>query len=180
MIAVEAAQSLKPVVLELGGKAPTIVSFPTTRSCDFIQFSSKICPDADVETAVRGVTTGALQNAGQICMSTERVIIMRPIAEVFLGELQKAFQRVSDNVGNLETSYATLFSDEGAENVVQMISEARDAGAQVLVGDGTRQGSVLKPHIVTGVKPGMRLWDRESFGPSTSGPKCVSLHSKRY
>ena len=43
--------------------------------------------------------------------------------------------------------------------------EAEADGADILLGDGNRKGAVIQPHIITNVKPGMRLWERESFGP---------------
>lgn len=147
IIAMEAAKYLKPVVLELGGKAPAVV-----------------LADADIGKAARGITSGALQHAGQICMSTERVIILRPVADALIAELTRLFERVQVNDGPT-ADYNTLFSEGLAENVLAMISEARAGGAKVLVGDLKRDGARMRPHIIADAKPGMRLWDRESFGP---------------
>lgn len=58
-----------------------------------------------------------------------------------------------------------LFSEDSAENVVRLVREAKEAGATVLLGDVARAGSLVQPHIVLGVKPGMSLWEDESFGP---------------
>jgi len=63
------------------------------------------------------------------------------------------------------TKLGPLFTEGSAENVVAMIAEAQAAGAEVLLGDLARRGAVIQPHLVKGVKPGMRLWERESFGP---------------
>lgn len=99
-------------------------------------------------------------------MSTERVIVLRPIADALIAELIKSFDKVT--VGGTEAGYSALFTERSAENVLGLISEAQDGGAKVLLGDLKRDGPCIRPHIITGVKPGMRLWDRESFGPGTS------------
>jgi acyl-CoA reductase-like NAD-dependent aldehyde dehydrogenase len=59
-----------------------------------------------------------------------------------------------------------LFDERSAENVVNMLKEAKEAGADILLGDLKRDGAVVQPHVVTGVKPGMRIFENESFGPS--------------
>ena len=48
---------------------------------------------------------------------------------------------------------------------MQMVKEAEESGAKVLIGDKSRNGAVVQPHVLVDVKPGMRAWDRESFGP---------------
>ncbi|KAH9940869.1 aldehyde dehydrogenase [Epithele typhae] len=151
IIAMEAAKHLKPTVLELGGKSPVV-----------------ILADADVPRAARAVASSTLLNSGQICMSTERVIIQRGAAPAFLDDLAAIFKQVS--AGDVSTPYAgarigALFSEASAENVVALLKDAAAEGAKILVGDASRQGPLVQPHIVTEVKPGMRIWDRESFGP---------------
>lgn len=123
----------------------------------------KVLPDADIPRAARGITSGALQHAGQICMSTERVIVLRPVADSLIAELIKLFKNVK--VGGVDADYSAQFSEGSAENILAMIQEAREEGAKVLAGDVTRNGALLKPHIIADVKPGMRLWERETFGP---------------
>ncbi|KAJ7089223.1 Aldehyde/histidinol dehydrogenase [Mycena belliarum] len=151
IIAIEAAKHLKPTVLELGGKAPAVV-----------------LDDASVPDAANAIVFGAMLNSGQICMSTERVIVQRGAAEALIAQITSLVADLT--VGDLKTDpksakLGPLFTEGSAENVVAMISEAKAAGAEVLVGDLARQGAVVRPHLVKGVKPGMRLWERESFGP---------------
>lgn len=67
--------------------------------------------------------------------------------------------------GGPEEKLGAQFSESSAENIVSMLREARVEGARFLLGDGKRDGAVVQPHIVAGVKPGMKLWERESFGP---------------
>ncbi|KAI0927689.1 hypothetical protein AcV5_008162 [Taiwanofungus camphoratus] len=149
IIAMEAAKYLKPCVLELGGKAPVVV-----------------LEDADIERAARAITSSALVHSGQICMSTERVIVQRSVAPALTSALTALFNKLK--AGGPGEALSALFTEASAENVLEMIREVRDAGAKVLSGDLKREGSVVQPHLVADVKPGMRLWDRESFGPVTA------------
>ncbi|KAF7318349.1 Aldedh domain-containing protein [Mycena chlorophos] len=144
IIATEAAKHLKPTVLELGGKAPAVV-----------------LADAPLEDAANAIVYGAMLHSGQICMSTERVIVQRAIAEPLLEKIQA----LCDGLAGDEAKIGPLFTEGSAQNVLEMIGEARLGGAEVLVGDVARKGAVLRPHVITKVKPGMKLWERESFGP---------------
>ena len=149
-----------------------------TRSCallpplfllftDLSFVSSQILDDADLPRAARAVASSTLLNSGQICMSTERVIIQRGAAEAFVEQLTGIFKQVKagDFQNDSSAMIGALFSEASAENVVSLLKEAVDAGAKVAVGDMQRQGTIVQPHVVLDVKPGMRLWDRESFGP---------------
>ena len=107
-------------------------------------------------------------------MATERVIIQKGATDALVGELKTLFQRVKagDPLSDPSVAIGALFTESSAENVITMNKEAVEAGAQVLLGDLSREGSIVQPHIVAGVRPGMRLWDRESFGPGTAPPYC--------
>ncbi|KAF5380183.1 hypothetical protein D9615_006180 [Tricholomella constricta] len=143
IIAIEAAKYLKPCVLELGGKAPVVV-----------------LDDADVGEAAKAIVYGAMAHSGQICMSSERVIVQSGVAP----RLVPAVRELCTKLG-AGAELSALFTPGSAENVVGVVREAVDAGAELLLGDMTAEGAVVKPHLVKGVKPGMRIWDRESFGP---------------
>jgi len=149
-IAIEAAKHLKPCVLELGGKAPVVV-----------------LDDANIHEAAKAIIHAALMHSGQICMSTERVIVQRGAFEKLRDQLCELVRTLKAGDAHTDSSFklGALFTESSAQNVQSMIQEAKDAGANVLVGDLARNGAVIQPHIVTDVKPGMRLWDRESFGP---------------
>lgn len=100
-------------------------------------------------------------------MSTERVIIQRPADAPLIEALKKNI--ASLNVGAPESArLSALFNEGSAEGVVGLLEDAKAAGAELVLGDATREGTVVKPHLVLGVSPGMRLWERESFGPSQS------------
>ncbi|PAV19094.1 aldehyde dehydrogenase [Pyrrhoderma noxium] len=154
IIAAEAAKYLKPCVFELGGKAPAVV-----------------LDDADTDAAARSIAQGALLHSGQICMSTERVIVQRNASETLIPKLKSLFERIRagdtrlNAQSNNKVRLSALFSEASAENVLSMLDEAQKDGAELLVGDMKRDGAVVQPHLLKGVRPGMRIWERESFGP---------------
>ncbi|KAI1793495.1 aldehyde dehydrogenase [Ganoderma leucocontextum] len=150
VLASEAAKHLKQCVLELGGKSPVIV-----------------LEDADIPRAARAITSSTLLHSGQICMSTERVIIQRGVAAALIEELKALFRKgkAGDTYADPTANLGPLFTDGSAENVLAMINDAVAQGAKVLVGDLDRQGTIVQPHIVMDAKPGMKIWERESFGP---------------
>lgn len=105
-------------------------------------------------------------------MSTERVIVQSAVADRLLNEIQGIVQdlRPGDVVNDSSASLGALFTESSAENVVDMIKDAVKDGATVFLGNVTRQSSIVAPHLVKNVKPGMRLWDRETFGPGAFFP----------
>ncbi|ESK92591.1 vanillin dehydrogenase [Moniliophthora roreri MCA 2997] len=145
IIAMEAAKHLKPCVLELGGKAPAVV-----------------LNDAPVKEAAKHILAGAMLHSGQICMSTERVIAQSGVAEELFAEICSLANKLKS-----EQKLGALFSQDHAESVLGLVREAQKEGAQVLVGDVTRSGAVVNPHVLLVEKPNrkMRFWERESFGP---------------
>ncbi|KAI1120661.1 aldehyde dehydrogenase [Nemania abortiva] len=153
IIAGYAATCLKRCVLELGGKAPTIV-----------------LEDANIDDAVEAVTFGSLANAGQICMSTERVILHESIAEAFKKALVARVQAVK--VGNHEedpsVSISGMFTPVSTKRVQKLLNDAVSSGAKLLCGDVSASGpnlTIMAPHVVDDVTPEMEIFQRESFGP---------------
>lgn len=104
-------------------------------------------------------------------MGTERVIVHREVAGKLIKALISEFSEIKS--GGPGEQLGAQFSEGSAENIVSMIREAQAEGAVLLVGDGTRVGSVVQPHLITGVKPGTRLWERESFGPGKCTCYCL-------
>ena len=102
-------------------------------------------------------------------MSTERVVVQRGAAATLVPALQREFEklRAGDIEGDSNAKLPALINENAAENVLSLLREAKEAGAEVLVGDLTKEGAVLQPHIISDIKPGMRAFDRESFGPGT-------------
>jgi vanillin dehydrogenase len=151
IVAQIAAKYLKPVLLELGGKAPMIV-----------------LDDADLEEAVRAATFGAFMNQGQICMSTERLIVHEKVADAFLRRLaEKAASLKCGNPRSDGTEVGSLIGMEAAERVDELLQDAVSKGARVVAG-GSREATVMRPTILDGVRPDMKIYHEESFGPVVS------------
>jgi len=147
IIAEKAAKHLKPVLLELGGKAPLIV-----------------LDDADLDAAVNAATFGAFANQGQICMSTELAIVDDSLADAFVQKVgaKAASLPAGDPKGHVVLG--PMVGPEAADRVEALIKEAVAAGAKLVAG-GTRQGTVLTATVLDRVTPSMRLYGEESFGP---------------
>lgn len=100
-------------------------------------------------------------------MSTERVIVQRGIAEELISQVKDLCEsiKVGDTTTERTVPVGALFTESLAENIVGMIKEAQASGAEVILGDTNRKKSMMVPHLIRNVKPGMRVWDRETFGP---------------
>ncbi|MEC5408595.1 aldehyde dehydrogenase [Paraburkholderia sp. MPAMCS5] len=134
-----AGKYLKPAVLELGGKSPIVV-----------------LEDADLEKATAATSFGAYMNQGQICMSTERVIVDAKIADRFAELLVLKAANLSQE-GGLISCYAAV-------HVEAMVQDAINKGAKLLT-PLQRDGTRLRPVVLDHVAPGMDIYDQESFGP---------------
>ena len=156
LIAEMAARYLKPVLLELGGKAPLV-----------------ILDDADLDEAVKAAAFGAFANQGQICMSTERIIVDAKIADDFAARLAKrvAALPVGDPTGPVVLG--SLVDLEAVEHVQRLVADAVSHGAKVLTG-ATAQGTIMQGTVVDGVTAQMALFREESFGPQVSITRASS------
>ena len=158
LVAENAARHLKRVLLELGGKAPLIV-----------------LADADLEEAVAAANFGAFMHQGQICMSTERVVAERSVADPFahkLGERAAAL-KVGDP-REPDTEIGPLVNGAALERVTGLVEDAVERGAELVTG-GESDGPCFRPTVLAGVTPEMRIYHEESFGPvvgivSVDGP----------
>lgn len=150
VIAQMGARHLKPVLLELGGKAPLLV-----------------LDDADIDNAVRAAAFGAYMHQGQICMSTERVVLDTRIADEFARKMKvKVESLAADNPHSSNAPLGGLISPDAAARVEALIADAVDKGAVALV-RGTHDGAVMQPSLLDHVTPQMRIYYEESFGPVT-------------
>ena len=148
IIAQTAAQYLKPVLLELGGKAPVV-----------------ILADADLDQAVAAVAFGAFFNLGQICMSTERVLVHRSISDQLIAKLvAKAKSIRAADPRDANAALGTLDSEKSAQRIQSLLQDAADLGAALPLGIDI-QGTIMQPSIVVDVNAKMRLYREESFGP---------------
>ncbi|GAA0221205.1 aldehyde dehydrogenase [Marinomonas primoryensis] len=148
IIAERAARHLKPVLLELGGKAPFIV-----------------LEDADIDAAVEAAAFGAFFNQGQICMSTERLIVVESVADEFAQKL--ASKAATLKAGDpLDTSNAlgTLIAAEAGKKLNGLLADALAKGASLLSG-GKAEGVVMPATLIDNVTSQMRIYTEESFGP---------------
>ena len=134
IVARRAAEHLKPVLLELGGKAPLIV-----------------LEDADLDEAVQAAAFGAFMNAGQICMSTERIIVVAAVADAFA-------RKLADKASALPAAAVGAQVDAASSAALQtLIEDAVSKGARQVAGGCAK--------VLDGVTDGMLLYRDESFGP---------------
>jgi benzaldehyde dehydrogenase (NAD) len=148
IVAVRAAQNLKPCLLELGGKAPLIV-----------------LDDADLDEAVKAAAFGAFMNQGQICMSTERLIVVESVADEFCKRFaEKARSMPVGDPREGKTPLGAVVDRKTVDHVNRLIDDAVAKGASLL--SGGKAESVLMPAtVVDGVTAEMNLYRDESFGP---------------
>ena len=148
IIAETAAKSLKPVLLELGGKAPVLV-----------------LDQANIENAVNAIVFGAFFNQGQICMSTERVLVDAQIADQFIEKLiEKTKNITAGNPTDSAFPLGVLESERAAQRIQKMLDDATSKGAKLPLGIQI-QGTVMQPTIVVDVQPNMQIYAEETFAP---------------
>lgn len=148
IIAEKAGRHLKRSVMELGGKAPFIV-----------------LKDADLEAASAAASFGAFMNQGQICMSTERIIVDKAIAAEFSQLLaERAAKLVVGDPEDPATQLGPLVHEASVEHVTALVRDAVENGATVLTG-GEADGLYFPATVLTGVTKAARIYTEESFGP---------------
>lgn len=148
LIAEQCARHLKPSVLELGGKAPFVV-----------------LDDADLDAAVNGAVFGAFANSGQICMSTERIIVDEQIADAFVDRLSARARALP--LGDPRKGPVVLGSVVDMSTVERcnaLIDDALSRGATLVCG-GKSENTLMQATLLDHVTPVMRIYHEESFGP---------------
>jgi acyl-CoA reductase-like NAD-dependent aldehyde dehydrogenase len=151
IVAEHAGRHLKRVLLELGGKAPMIV-----------------LGDADLERAARAATFGAFMHQGQICMSTERIVIDRSVADEFADQLGARARALKvGDPRDPETEIGPLVNEASLTRVGELVEDAVSKGATVVAG-GHAVGPCYEPTVLMGVTAEMRIYGEESFGPVVS------------
>ncbi len=144
-----AARHLTPAILELGGKNAVLV-----------------LDDADLDYAADAVAFGAYLNSGQICMSADRIIVHRSVADEFAARLAaKAASLPTGDPTDPHTVIGPLISPGAARRVAGLVGDAAAAGATILAGGGTPDGAHYPATVVAGVTASMRLHTEEIFGP---------------
>jgi acyl-CoA reductase-like NAD-dependent aldehyde dehydrogenase len=148
VIAEVAARHLKPCLLELGGKAPLLV-----------------LDDADLEEAARAAAFGAFMNQGQICMSTERIIVDETVAEDFTERLaRRAAPLIAGDPRQAASALGSIIGPESAQRIDGLIKDAVSKGARILSG-GRVRGTLIDATVLDHVTSAMRIYAEESFGP---------------
>ena len=143
-----ASPRIKRLALELGGNAPLV-----------------ILDDADLDLAVELTIMGRFMHQGQICMSTNRVIVDASIHDAYVEKLLERVKTVAVGDPNLEeTIIGPIINQSQVEKHQQIIQSAKEQGAE-LVYEGGIEGNLVYPHIFTGVAPESPLAQEESFGP---------------
>jgi acyl-CoA reductase-like NAD-dependent aldehyde dehydrogenase len=146
-IAVEAARHLKRCLLELSGKGTMIV-----------------LAGADLDRAAEAAAHGAFFNQGQICMSTERIVVEESVADVFVDRLVAATRPLRFDRETGRSPLGALVSAQAPLRIRGLIEDAVEKGATLVAG-GEVQGTCIQPAILDHVAPGMRIYSEEAFGP---------------
>lgn len=148
-----AAQNITKVNLELGGKAPAIVT-----------------ENADIETAVENIKISRLANNGQACTNAERVYVHESVADKFTNRLKEVFesQSVGNPLENKQADVGPLISEDRLKSVEKMVQNAVNEGATIVTG-GDRapqeKGFFYQPTILSNVTQDMEVIREEIFGP---------------
>jgi acyl-CoA reductase-like NAD-dependent aldehyde dehydrogenase len=149
----KAAETLTPVSLELGGKDPMIV-----------------CADADLERAANGAVYYSIQNAGQTCISTERVYVEEPVYDQFVNKVVDRVRelRTGPSTGRGTSEVGAIIHPPQSDIIEAHVKDAVDKGARVLVGGGRRDtnGHFFEPTVLVDVDHTMDCMREETFGPT--------------
>ncbi len=153
IIAMTCAKYLKPVVLELGGKAPLV-----------------ILDDANIDDAVNAAAFGSFANSGQICMSTERIIVDQKVADAFVKKFaaKASALPVGDPRKPAPVVLGSVIGMGTVEHCNALIDDALAKGAKLACG-GKAENTLMPATVLDHVTPAMRIYHEETFGPV----KCV-------
>jgi len=147
IVAEQAARHLKPVLLELGGKAPLLV-----------------LDDADLDQAVNAAAFGSFMHQGQICMSTERIVVDETVADDFVRRFAAKASSLPAGDPRGHVVLGSIIDREPAERVEALVKDAVAKGARLVAG-GRREGTIMDATVLDHVTPAMRIYAEESFGP---------------
>ncbi|WP_193367624.1 aldehyde dehydrogenase [Pelagibius marinus] len=158
VIAETAGRYLKPVLLELGGKAPMVV-----------------LDDADLDAAVAAAAFGAYMNQGQICMSTERLVVDEKVADAFVEKMTAKVKTLkAGDPRKGKTPLGSVVDRRATQRIEGLVADAVDKGA-VLAAGGAAEGTIMQATLLDRVTPSMRIYNEESFGPVVSVIRVGSL-----
>ena len=149
--AIASAAGVKRLTCELGSNAALVV-----------------LEDADLDRAAGAIAFSGFTNAGQNCVSTQRVLVDERVADDLLARLlPRVDALVPGDPAQPSTSLSPVIDERSADRVVRWLAEAREAGGQVVRG-GDRDGAVVEPGVVLDPPADSRLWREELFGPAVA------------
>ena len=149
-----AADTLKKITLELGGKSPNIV-----------------LPDADIDAAIRGATIGIFYGKGEVCAAGSRLLVDRSIKDEFIDKLAaRAKKMMPGDPMDPKTRFGAIASKKQLDTVLKYIESGKREGASLVAGGertdiGTGKGYFVQPTVFADVKPEMTISREEIFGP---------------
>lgn len=144
----EASGTLKRVVLELGGKDPLIV-----------------LDDANVEEAAKFAAASSFRNAGQVCISTERIFVLDSVADEFEKALAGIASAMKTGPGIDGSDVGPMVNTQQREHVLRQLEAAVASGAKVLAGGSGHHDNYVSPTVLTEVTDDMDIAREETFGP---------------
>lgn len=159
-----AADTLKKITLELGGKSPNIV-----------------LADADMEAAIRGATIGIFYGKGEVCAAGSRLLVDTSIKDEFIDKLAaRAKKMVAGDPMDPKTRFGALSSKKQMETVLRYIESGKTEGATLVAGGertdiGTGKGYFVQPTVFADVKPEMTISREEIFGPVLAAIEFADL-----
>ena len=149
LIAKQCAETLKPVILELGGKDPLIV-----------------LKDADKQRAIEAILFGGLSNAGQTCISVEEVYIEEEVFDFYVEKLSDRIKNMSSGSGG-DTDLGSMIMKENCVKVKEHINEIQDKDS-VISGKEAEDGMFIAPTLIVDPPDSARVVNEETFGPVIS------------
>jgi glyceraldehyde-3-phosphate dehydrogenase (NADP+) len=150
---------LKRVTMELGSNSPLIV-----------------LPDADMQRVSAAIVASGYGNAGQVCISAQRIVAVNKAYDDLLAALtpQVAAIRTGDPL-NADTKMGPMIRERDAQRVGQWIDEAVGSGARLVCG-GSREGTMFAPTLLADVRPDMKVSREELFGPAVGVARASDIH----
>ena len=159
-----AAETLKKITLELGGKSPNIV-----------------LADADMEAAIRGATIGIFYGKGEVCAAGSRLLVDKSIRNEFIDKLAARTKKmVAGDPMDPKTRFGALSSKKQMETVMRYVESAKKEGATLVAGGartdiGTGKGYFFQPTVFADVQPAMTISREEIFGPVLAAIEFADL-----
>ncbi|CAM5408177.1 NADP-dependent succinic semialdehyde dehydrogenase OS=Streptomyces alboniger OX=132473 GN=CP975_31625 PE=4 SV=1 [Streptomyces alboniger] len=151
-VAERAGRNMKPSLLELGGSDVFIV-----------------LDGENLERTVGAAVAGRMANTGQSCVASKRFIVLDEVYDDFVAGLRRGFEALRPgDPADEATTLGPLSSEQAAADLAEQIRETVEQGAELVIGGHRidRPGAFVEPTVITGVKPGMRAYAEELFGPA--------------